>query len=68
MEEGDEIIIDIPNRRLDLNVPKDVLEERLKHVKPVVKPRTPALAKYAAMVTSADQGAVLRVPDMSAHQ
>lgn len=68
VEEGDEIIIDIPNRRLDLNVPKDVLEERLKHVKPVVKPRTPALAKYAAMVTSADQGAVLRVPDMSAHQ
>ena len=63
VEEGDRIIIDIPNRRLDLDVPDEVIKERLKHVKPVVKPRTPALEKYAALVTSADQGAVLRVPD-----
>ena len=28
VEDGDEIIIDIPNRRLDLNVTKDVLAER----------------------------------------
>lgn len=64
VEDGDRIIIDIPNRRLDLDVPDDVIKERLKKVKPLVKPRTPALEKYAALVTSADQGAVLRVPDI----
>lgn len=64
VEDGDRIIIDIPNRRLDLDVPDEVIKERLKKIKPLVKPRTPALEKYAALVTSADQGAVLRVPDI----
>lgn len=63
VEEGDRIIIDIPNRRLDLDVPDEEIKRRLKSVIPVKKPRTPALAKYAAMVTSADQGAVLKVPE-----
>lgn len=62
VEEGDHIIIDIPNRRLDLDVPAEVIEERLRHVKQVYKERTPSLAKYASLVTSADKGAVLRVP------
>lgn len=62
VEEGDTIIIDIPNRRLDLDVPADVLAERLKNVKKLIKPRTPSLAKYAALVTSADKGAVLKIP------
>ena len=65
VEEGDHIIIDIPNRRLDLDVPEDVIQERLKRVKQVYKDRTPALAKYAALVTSADKGAVLRVPHLT---
>lgn len=63
VEEGDRIIIDIPNRRLDLDVPPEVLAERLAKVKPLIKPRTPALAKYAALVTSADKGAILKVPE-----
>lgn len=63
VEEGDKIIIDIPNRRLDLDVPPEVLAERLAKVKPLIKPRTPALAKYAALVTSADKGAILKVPE-----
>ncbi len=64
VEEGDRIIIDIPNRRLDLDVPDEVIKERLKHVQPLRKPRTPALEKYAALVTSADKGAILKVPDI----
>ena len=61
VEEGDRIRIDIPNRRLDLLVPQEVIEERLKHVVPVYKERTPSLAKYASLVTSADKGAILRI-------
>ena len=63
VEDGDRIVIDIPNRRLELNVPAEVVAERLAKVKPLVKPRTPALAKYAALVTSADKGAILKVPE-----
>jgi dihydroxy-acid dehydratase len=62
VEEGDRIIIDIPNRRLDLDVPADVIAKRLEKVVLLIKPRTPALAKYAALVTSADKGAVLEIP------
>jgi dihydroxy-acid dehydratase len=62
VEEGDRIIIDIPNRRLDLDVPDDVIAKRLEKVVPLIKPRTSALAKYAALVTSADKGAVLEIP------
>ena len=63
VEDGDRIIIDIPNRRLDLDVPADIIEKRLSKVKHIVKERTPALAKYAALVTSADKGAVLKIPN-----
>jgi len=63
VEEGDRIIIDIPNRRLDLDVPPEIIAQRLEQVIPIVKPRTPSLAKYAALVTSADQGAVLKIPE-----
>lgn len=61
VEEGDLIKIDIPNRKLDLLVPQEVIEERLKHVVPVYKDRTPSLAKYASLVTSADKGAILKI-------
>lgn len=63
VEEGDKIIIDIPNRRLELCVPQEEIERRLANVKPVFKPRTPALGRYAALVSSADKGAVLLSPD-----
>jgi dihydroxy-acid dehydratase len=59
VEEGDRIRIDIPNRRVDLLVDDDVLEERRKDWKPR-EPRytTGALAKYAKLVGSAESGAV----------
>jgi len=66
--EGDTISIDIPNRRLDLEISDAALESRRKHMeqkgrsawKPVSRDRavSPALRAYAAMTTSASRGAV----------
>jgi len=61
VQEGDTISIDIPNRKLELKVSESEIAERKTHVtmkEPVVK--TGWLARYARMVTSADQGAVLK--------
>lgn len=63
VENGDEISIDIPNRRLDLLVPDEVIQERLRKVKLLKKPRPGILGKYAQLVTSADKGAVLLTDD-----
>ena len=56
--------IDIPNRTLTLCVPDDEIERRLAQVVHVKKQATPALRRYASLVTSADQGAVLNTPDL----
>lgn len=61
IEDGDIIIIDIPNRRLEVDLSPEVIEERLKNVKLLHKERSISLAKYAQLVTSADKGAVLKV-------
>ena len=63
VEEGDRIIIDIPNRRLELCVPQEEIERRLAEVRHIIKPRTPALGRYAKLVSSADKGAVLICPE-----
>lgn len=63
VREGDKIIIDIPNRKLTLCVPEEEIARRMKEVVPIRKDRTPALNRYAALVTSADQGAVLKTPE-----
>ena len=65
VEEGDKIIIDIPNRILTHCVPDEEIQRRLADVKYIRKDRTPALNRYAALVTSADQGAVLKTPEES---
>ncbi|MBQ4426013.1 MAG: dihydroxy-acid dehydratase [Lachnospiraceae bacterium] len=62
VREGDKIIIDIPNRTITLCVPDDEIRERLREIKAIHKPRTPALDRYSMLVTSADKGAVLRSP------
>jgi dihydroxy-acid dehydratase len=59
VEDGDGILIDIPNRKLELLVDGKIIQERLAKLKPLRKPRVGALAKYAELVTSADRGAVL---------
>ncbi len=60
VREGDQIIIDMQKSRIDLIVSKGELRKRLKRWKPV-KPRytTGALAKYALLVESASEGAVM---------
>lgn len=61
VEDGDVIHIDIPNRSLTIDVSEDELAERKKYFKPVEKETSPLLKKYAALVSSADKGAVLQV-------
>lgn len=63
VEEGDIISIDIPNNTLNMKVSDEELEKR----RQAWKPREPKvtsgyLARYAAMVTSGNRGAVLEVP------
>ena len=63
VEEGDIISINIPENRLDLKVSEEVLAER----KAKWQPREPKittgyLARYAAMVTSGNRGAILEIP------
>ncbi len=59
VEEGDEIVIDAANRRIDLKVDEAVLaERRAKWSPPEPKYQTGALAKYARLVGSASEGAV----------
>lgn len=60
IEDGDEIVIDIPQRRLDLNVPEKILAaRRAKWTPPAPRIKEGMLARYAQCVTSADKGAVL---------
>ena len=61
---GDLIEIDIPNKRLELKISAEEMEKRrAEWVKPEPKVKTGYLARYAALVTSAATGAVLKVPE-----
>jgi dihydroxy-acid dehydratase len=66
VEEGDEIVIDVDRKALDLDVPADEIARRLA----AWRPRPPnydggVLAKYAALVGSASAGAVTTGPRMT---
>ncbi len=72
VETGDEIVIDIPNRSIELNVPAEVLAARRVAQEKRDRPYTPtdrhrpvsaALRAYASMATSASDGAYRRVPE-----
>jgi dihydroxy-acid dehydratase len=58
VEDGDEIVVDLDARRLDLEVDGAVLAERKKRWAPVEKPLSGVLARYAKAVAQADRGAV----------
>ncbi len=63
VRDGDMIEIDILNNTLNVLVSDEELKERKKQWKPLPpKIQTGYLARYAAMVTSASEGAVLKVP------
>ena len=61
IEDGDVITIDIPNRKLQLEVSEEELEKRrARWVRPEPKIKTGYLARYARLTTSANTGAVLQ--------
>ena len=61
VEEGDEISINIPEKRLDLNVAEEVLaERRRKFVPHVQEVDSPFLNRYRAFATSGVEGGVLK--------
>ncbi len=63
LRDGDAITIDIPNHRLDVDLPDAEIERRIAEAKPP-KRELPSrwLRRYASLVTSANTGAVLRDP------
>ncbi len=61
VKEGDPIDIDIPNKRLTLRLSGEEIEKRRAAFVPPERPAlTGYLKRYAAMVSSADKGAVYR--------
>jgi dihydroxy-acid dehydratase len=63
VREGDGILVDVPARRLELAVGEAELERRrAAWTRPAPNYTSGALAKYAALVSGADRGAVCTVP------
>ncbi len=61
VEEGDMIVLDISNRRLDVEVSDSVIAERLTRWSPPAPRYTNGVfAKYVALVSSASEGAITR--------
>lgn len=64
LQDGDEIIIDLDKQRIDTAVPSEVLQQRLSAWRaPEPRYKTGVFARYAALVSSASKGAVLRTPE-----
>ncbi len=59
VKDGDKIVIDIKNRKLDLLVSEAELERRRRAWKPKVKKLKGVLRRYARLANSADKGAAL---------
>lgn len=61
VEDGDRIVIDIPERKIELVVSDEELKSRRKAWK-APEPRVSHgyLSRYASMVSSADKGAILK--------
>ena len=63
LEEGDIISVDIPGRKLEVKVPDEELARRKAAWKPLPpRARRGYLARYSALVSSADEGAVMKPP------
>jgi len=60
VQDGDEILIDIPNRKLELLISEEEFKRRMENFKPIQKEvKSPWLRRYMKFVTSASKGAVL---------
>jgi dihydroxy-acid dehydratase len=67
VEDGDPIVVDVDRKALDLDVPADELaRRRARWTPPEPHYRGGVMAKYAALVGSASQGAVTTGPRMTA--
>jgi dihydroxy-acid dehydratase len=65
VRDGDEITIDIDNRRLNVALSDDEMAARFaKWSPPAPRFTTGVFARYAALVSSAADGAILRTPEM----
>jgi dihydroxy-acid dehydratase len=63
VQDGDPIYLDIDKRVIDLEVPPEVLEQRrATWSAPPPRYRTGVMAKYAALVGSASEGAIMTAP------
>ncbi len=61
VKNGDTILIDLPRRKLELRISQNELKSRLKKVKnPKPNVSSGYLVRYSKMVSSADEGAVLK--------
>jgi dihydroxy-acid dehydratase len=61
LREGDIVTVDVASRELRVDLSDDEIAERLKHsTRPEPRNTTGVLAKYAALVSSASDGAVTR--------
>ena len=58
VREGDTVTIDVDNRRIDLDIPDEEIEQRLADYEPPALMTRGVLAKYAAQVSSASEGAI----------
>lgn len=62
IQNGDQILIDIPGRKLELLVSPEELEKRKKNFKPLQKEITsPFLKRYQKLASSASQGGVFEI-------
>lgn len=61
VENGDRIVIDLPNRSIHLDVSEEELADRKKSwVEPEPKVKKGYLARYSKLVTSANTGGVMK--------
>jgi len=60
VENGDIISINIPENKLELKVDADILAERMKNFVPKKKELSGYLKRYAALVSSGAEGAILK--------
>jgi dihydroxy-acid dehydratase len=60
VRDGDAITIDVEGRRIDVELSEGELQARLAAYEPPPRPDRGVLAKYAALVSSASEGAVTR--------
>lgn len=66
IREGDVVVFDVENRRLDVEMTDQQIAGRLLEWRPPEpRYRTGVFAKYAAMVSSASEGAITRPPSAS---